>query len=82
MGNGLLVILALLMIYLAVTGKYTCVTAAARCVFGGAKLCECGAQQAAAGKPVAGQLPNAVEQGIRAGRTILGGIREAIDLAK
>lgn len=78
MNTGLLVMLALLLIYLAVTGKYNCVTAATKCVFGGAKLCECGPQASAQGKPVAGQLPDAV----RAGRDIYDQAREAINILR
>jgi hypothetical protein len=83
MNTGLLVILALFLIYLAVTGRYSCVAAASKCVFGGAKLCECGTQTAQAGQrgPSVTQLPG-LETGVRAGREILDRIREIIDAAK
>src|SRR5262245_48876994 len=57
MNQGLLVLLALLLLYLAVTGKYNCVTAGFKCAFGGAKLCECQGG-ATGGQPVAGQKPD------------------------
>lgn len=81
MNNGILILIALLLIYLAVTGRYSCVTAAARCVFSGEKLCACG-DTGAASKPVAGGLPKEIEQGIQGGRAVLDQIRGIIDKAR
>jgi hypothetical protein len=77
--NGVLILVALLLIYLAVTGRYSCVTAAARCVFSGEKLCACGETGAAGAKPVAGGLPKEIELGIGAGRKAYDQIRGIIE---
>jgi hypothetical protein len=57
MNQGLLVIVALLLIYLAISGRYSCITSAGRCVFFGEKMCACsgGATGQTSGK---GGLPD------------------------
>ena len=76
MNQGLLVLIALLLIYLAVTGKYNCVTAATKCIFGGAKLCECGAT---GGQPIAGQKPDLYKGPLDSVTDTIRKAREAID---
>lgn len=63
MNSGLLVVVALFLIYLAVTGKYGCVTAAAKCLFQNAKLCECGAAGAAQRQVDPAKGPDLIQQG-------------------
>ncbi len=72
MNSGLLVVVALFLIYLAVSGKYSCVTAAMNC-FKGAKLCECG-PGAKTNTPVAG-APTGLERAIEAGRELYDRLR-------
>lgn len=79
MNQGLLVIVALLLIYLAISGKYNCVTSAGRCIFFGEKICTCGATGQAQAQGQAGQLPDLIRGPIQTGRDILNKTREAIE---
>jgi hypothetical protein len=81
MNQGLLIIIALLLIYLAISGKYNCVTAAGRCVFFGEQICPCGgASGQAGGKPAAGGLPDLSP--FRVGRQVYDKAKEAIDIIR
>jgi hypothetical protein len=82
MNQGLLVIIALFLIYLAISGKYNCVTSAGRCIFFGEKMCACGPQGATQGTAQAGQLPDLIKGPIQTGADILKKAREAIDIIK
>ena len=81
MNQGLLVLLALLLLYLAVTGKYNCVTAGFKCAFGGAKLCECQGG-ATGGQPVAGQKPDLYKGPLDSVTETIRKAKEAIDLIR
>jgi hypothetical protein len=76
MNSGLLVVIALFLIYLAVSGKYACVTAASKCLFQGAALCECG-PKATAKTPVAG-MPTGLDRAIQSGRELYDRLRGII----
>lgn len=78
MNSGLLVIVALFLIYVAVTGKHKCVSAAARCIFSGAQPCDCSQTPASAPAPATGQGSSLPIPGRELGKSIGQAIKDAI----